>query len=176
MSISRGPSKWLSWDLAERRVPCRLPANSRQGGHRSSSITRDSPRACSTWSQGLSGLEGTGHLPSMWLNHAKITVGQTLSSSCFSRGHLPQPGGTDFLASWPLWQTVLWGHFQVLGDIPLPLSLIGPRCSPPPSTSFPPTVSKTLCTGLQGCLGLPHPVAIPLDLFFFFNLKHFVPP
>lgn len=28
------------------------------------------------------------------------------------------------------------GYFQILGDVPLPLHLIGPRCPPPPSTSL----------------------------------------
>lgn len=57
----------------------------------------------------------------------------------------PSPEAWTCQLGRPLWHTALRGYFQILGDIPLPLRLIGPRRSPPPSASVPLAVLNPAC-------------------------------
>ena len=56
------------------------------------------------------------------------------------------------------------GYFQILGDVPLPLHLIGPRCPPPPSTSLLLAVRKPHCRPAWGLLTRELPLSGPLNV------------
>lgn len=173
ISLRGGLSKWLSWDPAGCQIPRRLHScicgypRSRDGQQQAGPspelccVTRDSPEPALR-TRALSDPEGMGHLACMWLNHPKLAVGRTLSAAW---GHFPQPEARTVQLGWLRWQAVLRGYFQILGDIPRPLCLIGPRCSL--LLSLPPCCCPEPPRCLAGLLGPPRPVTTPLAFLFF---------
>lgn len=155
-----------SGNAASGNIRAAETAHSRQGCPRSSAASPGTPPEPAALSARAVGAGGCGASALHVAKPSKNCRGLNFVTSLLLIRTFP-PAGRCRLPSRaaPLWQAVLGGYFQILGDIPLPLSLIGPRRSPPP---HPGCCSVSLRPGLLGCraAGAPSPSHRTSGLFF----------
>lgn len=177
-SLWGGPNKRLSWEPAKRQsgVSCPAPSSSpRQRGQLTAGQAIAEARPCHQrflqshrlWQA----RRVQGICPPCGSTVPNLSCTELCHQPVSHEDASPRREVWTFQLGWPLWQAALRGYFQILGDIPLPLHLIGPRCSPPLSSSLPLAVLQ-LC---QAASGLPTQSLLLLT-YYFLNLKHFVPP
>ena len=82
----------------------------------------------------------------------------------------PGQEARTFQLGWAPFASALGGYFQILGDVPLALHLIGPRCPLFPRPPLLLAVLKPHCWPAWGLLSRELPL---LTLFFFFNSVSF---